>query len=82
MNETIKNIVENTNERMITWYENAKVDYNVDGQGECVYYEKMDLIQITYIENKVLKTWNMPFYPEYIENGLNWVFDCWASEAK
>ena len=81
MTTLIQTMIENTNSRILNWYENAKIDYGVIGSGSTHYNKKENKIVVEYIEDGEQKTWEMAFYPEYLENGINWVFDCWAELA-
>lgn len=74
----IKNVVNYTDERIINWYKNAKIDYNVNGSGKTHYNHSTKEIVVEYVENGVRNTWKMCFYPEYVQYGLDWVFNCWA----
>ena len=67
-----------TNKRIASWYADAKKDYNVNGSGSAHYNKATDEVVVEYLENGVQKTWSMCFFPEYLENGINWIFDCWA----
>lgn len=77
----MKTQVENfTNNKLNNWYENAKLDFNITGSGNCKV--EGDVIKIDYIEEGVSKNWSMPFYPEYVkENGLGYFFNVWMEQA-
>lgn len=78
---TIQDIVNYTNIRIESWYMNALLDHDVVGEGKAFYDENTDTIIVSYIEDGVSKTWEMAFYPEYISNGLDWVYNCWSELA-
>ena len=77
-NITIQDVINCTNDKIITWYKNAKLDYNVTGSGKTYYSEKDNTIRVEYTENGIDKVWEMPFYDEYVENGIDWVYRCWS----
>ena len=77
----IQSIINHTNERIKKWYENVKVEYGVTGAGKAHYNKSENEVVVEYTEDGVQSTWRMAFYPEYIENGINWVFDCWSELA-
>lgn len=80
-NMTINEIIKHTDSRIEEWYVSAKRDYNVKGAGKAHYNKKENSIVVEYTENGVQKTWSMAFYPEYISNGINWIFNCWSELA-
>ena len=76
---TTQNIGNHTNKRLSNWYSNAKLDYNVDGNGSTSI--KNNEVKIKFTENGILKEWSMCFYPEYIEFGVDYVFNTWMEEV-
>lgn len=80
-NSAIQDIVNYTDDKIITWYKNAKLDYGVVGAGKTHYNKSNDSIVVEYTENGVCKTWEMAFYEEYVENGIDWVYRCWQELA-
>ena len=76
---TTQRILNFTNERLNNWYANAKIDYNVDGFGTAKIEDNK--VIVNYTENGESKVWSMAFYPEYISNGIDWVFNCWMELA-
>ena len=78
---TIQAMINNTNERINNWYANVKEEYGVKGSGSAHYSKEENKVVVEYVENGVQNTWEMAFYPEYMENGLNWVFNCWSELA-
>lgn len=73
-------LINYTNERLNNWYYNAKLDYSVIGSG-CLKIENNKAI-INFTENGVEKVWSMFFVEEYIENGLDYIFNVWMDEAQ
>jgi len=78
----INMLIAHTNMRLVGWYENAKLDYNVDGVGST----KVDLdnneIIIDYTENGVEKTWSVAFYVEYLESeSINYFYNVWMEQS-
>ena len=73
-------LVNYTNAKLNNWYSNAKLDYNVIGNGFLTIENNKATINFT--ENGVSKTWSMPFYPEYVEFGIDYIFNVWMEEAK
>ena len=78
---TIQNMIEYTNDRILNWYRNAKREYGVIGAGKAHYNKGNDSVVIEYTENGISSTWEMAFYPEYLSNGKDWVFNCWSELA-
>jgi hypothetical protein len=74
---TIQNVINYTDEKILNWYESAKREYNVIGAGKTHYNKANNEIVVEYTENGDSKTWSMAFYPEYLENGIDWVYKCW-----
>lgn len=78
-NSRIEAMIAHTNKRIVTWYENVKLDYGVIGEGVASYKEEESKVIVEYIEDGEAKNWEMYFVPEYLENGIDWVFDCWGA---
>ena len=78
---TIQEVINHTDSRIEDWYLTVKREYGVKGAGKTHYNKKENSIVVEYTENGVQKTWSMAFYPEYLSNGINWVFDCWSELA-
>ena len=73
--------ISQTNLRLEAWYKEVKLSYNVIGEARTRVDE--DVVTIEFIEDGIIKTWSMAFYPEYtLENGLDYVFNCWAEMAR
>lgn len=77
----IQRMINYTNTKIVKWYSNVKKEYNVIGSGKAHYNKKNNTVVVEYIENGEQKTWSMAFYPEYLSNGLDWVFNCWGELA-
>lgn len=76
----MQRLTNHINKKLANWYLNAKRDHGIVGSGSVRFENELAIID--YIENGVSKTWSMVFYPEYISNGLDWVYDVWMEEAK
>jgi len=74
----IQNAIDHTQEKIKTWYEQVKTDYNVIGSGTAHYNKSKNEVVVEHIEDGIQKTWSMAFYPEYLENGIDWIFNCWS----
>lgn len=75
-NYTAEQVIEHTNARLVTWYENAKIDYNVDGFGEARLIG--DEIVVAYKENGRVGKYSVGYWQE--EN-ISYVFDVWSEQA-
>jgi len=73
-------LVNYTNSKLNNWYANAKLDYNVIGNGYLSIENNTATIKFT--ENNVSKTFSMPFYPEYAEFGNDYIFNVWMEEVR
>jgi len=78
---TIQDVINYTNEKISNWYTSVKKEYNVIGAGFAHYNKENDSVVVEYTENGIQETWEMAFYPEYLENGVDWVFNCWSELA-
>jgi len=78
---TIQDVINYTNEKISNWYANVKKEYGVIGLGTAHYNKKTNSVVVEYKEDGVQNTWEMAFYPEYLENGVDWVFNCWSELA-
>lgn len=74
---TIQDVIDYTNTMIISWYDLAKRDYGVVGSGKAHYNKDKNCVVVEYVENGEEKQWAMAFYPEYLENGIDWVYKCW-----
>ena len=79
--KAIQTMIVYTDDRISTWYANAKQDYGVIGSGKVHYNAEENSVVVEYTENGVSNKWDMAFYPEYLENGIDWVFNCWSELA-
>lgn len=75
----MKNLVNYTNSRLKNWYETAKLEYNVIGSGHLKI--ENDRAIINYTENGEDKVWSMFFVPEYLNNGIDYIFNVWMDEC-
>jgi len=71
----INKVINHTQELLNDWYKEVKKVYEVNGAA-IIYFNENNMF-VEYVEDGIKKTWSMCFYPEYIENGINWVFNCW-----
>ena len=79
---TIAELIKFTDEKIVNWYELAREDYSVDGSGVTSYDAENNIIKVDYIENGETNTWEMVFYPGYLnEQAIDWVYNCWSSLA-
>lgn len=77
-NMKIFKAINHTQKKLDSWYINAKKDFGVIGSAQVFIYEDKNNVTIKYKEDGIEKIWSMPFYPEYLENGMDWIFNCWA----
>jgi len=78
----IHEMINYTNQRIGSWYVNAKKDFGVKGSGKAHYSKENNEVVVEYTENGVQSTWKMAYYPEYIkEQSINWVYNCWSELA-
>lgn len=78
---TIEDVITFTDNMIVDWYKDVLRDYGVKGAGKTHYNKKENEIVVEYAEDGVQKTWKMAFYPEYLSNGIKWVFRCWCELA-
>ena len=78
---TIQNVVDFTNEKLIEWYELAKQECGVIGNGKARYDEDINEIIIDYTEDGINEVWSISFYESYLSNGISWVYECWQELA-
>ena len=73
-------VIDHTNTKLAGWYNNAKLDYNVDGFGKTTI--EGNTITINYTEDGIEREWSMPFYFEYMnQDGLDYFYNVWMEEA-
>lgn len=75
---TIKSVVEYTQSRVNTWYENAKIDYNVDGNAYVVESDKE--VSVVFTENDVTDTYSVDKVT-LAEEGVDYLFNTWSELA-
>lgn len=78
MTTTISQVVDYTQNRVNTWYENAKIDYNVDGNAYVI--ETAKEVSIAYTEDDVTKTFSMS-KEELLEENVDYLFNVWSELA-
>lgn len=89
--DQLKAIEKVINDRLLNWYKNVKLDYNVDGAGECKVLPDEIFpcgtpsykCIIVYTENGVETTSFYVFCEEWRgDNPLaGWLFDIWAEDS-
>jgi hypothetical protein len=77
----VQGVLHHTQNRIDEWYVEVKEEYGVNGSGTVHYNKKNHEVVVEFKEDGKQKQWSMAFYPEYLENGINWIFDCWAELA-
>lgn len=75
---TIKSVVEYTQSRVNAWYENAKIDYNVDGNAYVVESDKE--VSVVFTENDVTDTYSVDKVT-LAEEGVDYLFNTWSELA-
>lgn len=71
-------IIKETNNKLSSWYSNAKKDFGVIGTGNCTI-EGLNVV-IRYTENGEDKEWSMRYFP--VESYMvDYFFNVWAEEA-
>ena len=78
MTTTISKVVDYTQNRVNTWYENAKIDYDVDGNAYVI--ETSNEVSIAYTEDDVTKTFSMS-KEELLEENVDYLFNVWSELA-
>ena len=73
-------LIAHTNQNLATWYINAKIDYSVNGCG-CATIEG-DKFIINYVENGEAKKWITYYHIDYLNNGINFLYNIWCEEAQ
>lgn len=78
MNTTINEIISYTQNRVNTWYENAKIDYNIDGNAYVVANETE--VSIVFTEDDVTDTFSLSL-ESVQEEAVDYLFNVWAEQA-
>jgi hypothetical protein len=80
--KTIQGVINYTNLEIQRWYDDVFEQYGVVGSGIARYDKDSNSIIVDYVEDGILKTWQMAFYPEYLnQEKISWVFECWSELA-
>jgi len=79
--QKITAMIAHTNERINAWYESTLEFHGLEGKGFATYNEAENKVTVEYTEEGEDKVWSMAFYPEYISNGFNYVYNCWMEQA-
>lgn len=75
-----ENIVDHFNHRIVAWYENAKRDYGVEGQGEARF--NGDMFEVLYVENGERFLATFAICDEYlIDNEIDWLYNIWCEQS-
>jgi len=78
----INALISNTNAKINSWYETAKEDHGVIGKGQARVELETNILIIDYNEDGETKSWNMPFYVEYLDTeSINFFYNCWAERT-
>lgn len=72
---TISEVVKYTQDRVNTWYENAKIDYNVYGNAYIVESDKE--VSVVFTENDVTDTYSVDKVT-LAEEGVDYLFNTWS----
>ncbi len=72
----MKNLINHTNTKLNNWYNNAKLDYRVIGNGTARI--EGDKFMIDYIENGKFKTWSTCYYGNEEQD---FFFNVWMEEG-
>ena len=75
---TISEVVKYTQDRVITWYENATIDYNVYGNAYVIDTDKE--VSVAYTEEDVTKTFTLS-KEELLEEDVDYLFNVWSELA-
>lgn len=67
-----------TQARLNNWYENAKLDFDVEGSAEVSFNSENEAIVITYTENGVTGQFELQYWQG---QAIDWVFGVWSELA-
>ncbi|GEM_PF-1465203 len=67
-----------TQVRLNNWYENAKLDFDVEGVAEVSFNSENEAIVITYTENGITGQFELKYWQD---QAIDWVFGVWSEEA-
>lgn len=72
---SISEVVKYTQDRVNTWYKNAKIDYNVDGNAYVT--ENETHVSILFTENDVTDTYSVDKVT-LAEEDIDYLFNTWS----
>lgn len=72
-------VIQYTQERLDKWYENAKIDYNINGSA--TVFQVGDLFEIVYNEDGVRKHFTMSV-ESVIDEPIDYLFNVWSEQAE
>lgn len=75
---TINESVEYTQNRINTWYENAKIDYDVIGHGTVI--ASTEDVTIIYTEDGITNSFSMT-NESINEEAVDYLFNVWSEQA-
>ena len=75
---TPEQIITYTDNRLKTWYKNAKIDYGVKGIGKTFYDAKNNTINIKYKEDGKSLQWKQGYDAE---SPIDQYFDIWMEQG-
>jgi hypothetical protein len=67
-----------TQARLNNWYENAKLDFDVEGSAVVSYNSQSTAIEITYTENDITGKFELMYWQD---QAIDWVFGVWSELA-
>jgi len=74
----IEDMIDYTNDRLISWYNEAKDSYGVVGKGYTKYNEATNEVEIHYTENGVDCVYKIDWFNDY---NIDTVCNMWQREA-
>jgi len=76
---TLSKHIQTANNRLASWYKNAKIDYNVIGEGTANVDGNMFVVN--YTEDGVAKIWSMEFWAGESYD-VDYFFNVWMEQAR
>ncbi len=74
---SINQLISHTNQKLANWYNNAMIDYNVEGTASASI--QGDEFIIIYTENGITKKWSTYFHGSYLSELSNdFFYDAWS----
>ena len=72
-------VVTYTNARLLNWYKNAKLDFNVEGSANAKFNEIEKTIEIEYTENGINKKYVERYW---LDESIDYTFNVWSENAE